>query len=74
MTKLKRLQKEALKSCIFRGHKMKRFEQCRPYVGIRVGTSYAECKVCGKSVLCNARPEPNQIEIGGEAVASNCIS
>jgi len=72
MTKLRRLINEAKESCSFRGHKMKRFEHSVPYNGIMWGTAYSECKVCGMSVLCNTRLAPNDIEIGGEAVALTC--
>ena len=74
MKKLGRLRKEAIDCCNFRGHKMKRFEHCRPYAGIMWGHAYSECEICGRSVHINARPEPNGIEIGGEAVAVDCES
>jgi hypothetical protein len=30
------------------------------------------CGCCGKTVYINTKPQPNDIEIGGEAVALNC--
>lgn len=72
MTKLRRLINEAKKSCEFRGHKMRQFEHSIPYNGIMWGHAYSECKICGKSVMCNTRPAPNDIDIGGEAVALSC--
>lgn len=32
----------------------------------------AICRNCGMTVTVNTRPAPNQIDIGGEAVALNC--
>lgn len=51
---------------------MKRFTHSVPYNGIMWGMSVFECKVCGKQIICNARCQPNDIEIGGEAVALSC--
>jgi hypothetical protein len=33
---------------------------------------HSHCKVCGKTVTINSHPMPNEIDIGGEAVALNC--
>lgn len=30
------------------------------------------CKICGKRVVIMPKPLPNEIDIGGEAVALNC--
>lgn|GEM_PF-4169154 len=73
MTKLRRLINEAKKSCEFRGHIMKRFTHSVPYNGIIWGHAYSECEACKKSVMCNAKPAPNDIEISGEAVALHCL-
>lgn len=70
--KLAKLIREAKEACKFRGHTMKRFTHEVPYNGVLCGMAYSECKVCGKQVVCEARPEPNGIEIGGEAVALGC--
>ena len=72
MTKLQRLKKEALESCRFRGHKMKRFVGYRHGWGIDPEIAYAYCKICDKQVIVITKPLPNEIEIGGEAVALNC--
>ncbi|KKM14293.1 hypothetical protein LCGC14_1707600 [marine sediment metagenome] len=66
MKKLERLRKEALASCESRGHKMQQFS--RKY---RHWWSSA-CRTCSKMVLLNDNPLPNEIEIGGEAVALGC--
>lgn len=34
--------------------------------------AYALCKICGKSVVVQINPAPNDIDIGGEAVALGC--
>lgn len=66
MRTLERLRLEALESCEFRGHKMSRF------VSLHSWAKVADCKVCGMSVYINATPAPNDINIGGEAVALHC--
>jgi len=65
MQKIERLKREALKSCRFRGHKMKRFLD---YTDLSVSV----CKICEMEVAVIPHPSPNGIEIGGEAVALHC--
>lgn len=65
MRKIERLKKEALESCKFRDHEMKRF--------INFGhTAISHCKLCDRSVAVDTHPLSNGIDIGGEAVALNC--
>jgi len=66
MTKLNRLKKEAKDGCQWRGHKMSRFRR----ISGRVHRSF--CLHCGMDVDVNIRPLPNEIDIGGRAVALNC--
>lgn len=66
MLKIERLRKEAVKSCKFRGHKMKNFSRKYRHWW------RSECRVCEKSVVVNDQPAPNDIEISGEAVAIGC--
>lgn len=66
MTKIRRLQHEALKSCRFRGHDMKRF--CH----LMHSFHYAYCRHCGMGVSVDTDPLPDGAEIMGEAVALNC--
>ena len=66
MTKLRRLQLEALGSCRFRGHRMSRFEHSTP------DNAVSSCLDCPATVQVLSHPAPNQIDIGGEAVALNC--
>lgn len=62
----RRLAKEALSACTFRGHKMGRFDHyCER-------SAVAKCKLCRMEVHINAKPLPNEIDISGEAVALNC--
>lgn len=72
MTNVARLQKEALISCNNRGHKMGRFNQIDLTNGSRIYR--AECKDCGAWVDVNPKPAPNEIDIGGTAVALNCTT
>lgn len=66
MRKIERLRKEALESCKFRGHHMGLF--CRLFKH----WWNSKCKVCDMKVCINDEPDPNGIEIGGEAVALHC--
>lgn len=68
MRKQDRLQKEALESCKFRGHKMTRFKK----MGKPLSFSHSQCNKCGKNVYVHTNPPPNGIEISGEAVALGC--
>jgi len=69
MTTLRRLKQEAIEACNFRGHKMKRFTNCKYGTG---KMAFSHCSICNKEVVVNAKPLPNEIDIGGEAVALNC--
>lgn len=66
MRTVERLRQSALESCKFRGHKMSRFASLHTWAKV------SDCKTCGMSVIVNARPAPNGIDIGGEAVALHC--
>lgn len=69
MTKLERLRLEALESCRWRGHDMGQFRQADFF---KDTLRYAHCKVCGLQVVINSRPQPNEIDIGGRALAMGC--
>lgn len=64
--KLKGLRKQALFSCNWRGHDMRRFTRYDDH------TYYSHCKNCDMQVVIISAPQPNEIDIGGEAVALNC--
>ena len=69
-SEIRKLKKEARDACKRRGHDMKNF------VGLfmRDRTIYrSKCKRCAMYVDVNTNPLPNQIDIGGTAVAMTCI-
>ena len=66
---LAHLKKEALESTTFRGHVMGEWID---YSG-RVGAKCA-CLQCKAEVQVLTKPSPNEIDIGGEAVAVECRS
>jgi hypothetical protein len=66
MTKLDRLKKEAKEACVSRGHVMYRFQNLTP------DNAISTCKNCGDEVQVLSRPQANEIDIAGEAVAINC--
>jgi len=69
MRKIERLRKEAIEACEFRGHTMYPFAYVHAYGR---HTAYSACIHCGKEVQIIPKPYPNEIEIGGEAVALGC--
>lgn len=69
MRKIERLRQEAVEACKYRGHDMGRFHQADFF---KTTLRYARCRVCGKQVIINSHPAPNEIEIGGRAVALTC--
>ena len=69
MTKLAKLKKEALEACKFRGHKMGKWERNAWW---DKETTYCSCGRCGKGVQVNVKPPANGINIGGEAVVTEC--
>jgi hypothetical protein len=69
MTKERRLKKEAIESCLFRGHEMLRWHKGKNDDDYFV----TNCCKCGMIAEVILKPLPNEIEIGGEAVALNCI-
>jgi len=62
---IKSLRRQAARSAAYRGHSM-RWEMETDYA---IGT----CRHCGKCVVCLTKPAPNEIDIGGEAVALGCL-
>lgn len=68
MPNLDTLQRAAAQTTRFRGHRMRWSTYHGESRSLRIGV----CRRCEMSVTCNARPAPNDIEIGGEAVALNC--
>lgn len=66
----RKLKSEAAGVCAALGHKMTHFKQYRTGDGRVVFVSI--CKECGMDVAVKPRPWPNEINIGGEAVATTC--
>jgi hypothetical protein len=69
------LEYEALRSANERGHKIGKITN--NYVkkhGKQADTSIGKCVACGMEFVVTTNPAPNDIEIGGEAVALNCRS
>jgi len=66
MTRLANLKRQAMNSSLFRNHNMSNFKRLGPNHHLSV------CKICGADVMVNLKPQPNEIDIGGEAVALPC--
>jgi hypothetical protein len=69
MTKMKRLQNEAMEACKFRGHKMGKWQRDEYW---KETVTYSHCSNCNKQVVVDTHPMPNGIDICGEAVALSC--
>lgn len=69
-TKIRRLKESAIKSCVTRGHVMQKFR----HRGLLAYTTVYKsiCINCFMEVRINTDPNPNDIDISGEAVALNC--
>jgi len=68
MKRIDRLILEAKQAAKFRGHDLFSFTHVKDVP--RLANSV--CRKCGAYVGVNAKPQPNEIDIGGEAVAVNC--
>ena len=66
MSTLRTLKQSARESATWRGHVLTNFKQYSH------GTYLAHCKVCTAWVQVLINPAPNQIDIGGPAVALTC--
>jgi hypothetical protein len=67
MPTLNTLKRRAARAAKVRGHVLGRFQTHR-----KDYSAFTRCKVCGMGVDVITRPLPNEIEIGGQAVALNC--
>jgi len=71
MRRIQRLKSEAREGATLRKHNLSHFT-----MGKRFDAPHevwdAVCKACGMCVQVNTHPSPNQIDIGGEAVALDC--
>ncbi len=66
MTRRKRLVKEARDAIQFRGHVMRRFKHHKR------GALY-KCPCCKAYIQVLIKPMPNEIDIGGDALATQCV-
>lgn len=68
MTTRQELEQSALESCTSRGHKMIAFARLyeKPHV------SESVCEKCEAYAVVNTKPAPNQIAVGGTALALEC--
>jgi hypothetical protein len=66
MRRIDRLKKEAREGIRFRDHVDRRFRTDSR------GAVYT-CPACGSRAAVTLRPLPNEIEIGGEALATHCV-
>lgn len=64
--KLRKLIRSARESARWRGHKMCRFQNHDGHCYVSI------CRNCGCGVRVIENPLPNDIDIGGSAVAINC--
>ncbi len=55
----------AMEACRFRGHDMGRWQET-------LGGAYSCCQRCDAQVTVKVDPLPNNIDIGGSAVAMHC--
>ncbi len=69
MTRFERLRKEALEACRLWGHKM-RMHRYTILKGRHRGSW--DCTVCDVSMAVDTHPDPNGIDIIGDAVALEC--
>ena len=65
-SKLTLLKREALEACKTHKHKMRRF------INLNEHKSKSWCLECLMEVEVNKKPYPNEIDIGGEAIALDC--
>ena len=63
------LRKEAVVAATWRGHALK---WSAPWHGEYASVQTGECTHCHAEVTICTRPLPNQIDIGGSAVAISC--
>ncbi len=70
MTKIARLKRQARDGASWRGHSLCRFAK---HINAAGNIVYlASCGVCNRHVAVKPNPQPNEIDIGGTAVALNC--
>lgn len=69
MAELSRLKEEADHLATLRGHVLR---WSSPWHGEYASLQGAMCEVCEKELWVTTKPMPNEVDIGGEAVALTC--
>lgn len=69
MRKIDRLKKDATESATWRNHTLGRWHHYKSENRI---VAISDCVKCNRTAVINTNPMPNEIDIGGEAVAVNC--
>ena len=71
MKRFERLKRLARETATYRGHDLSRFLTSYTFGHTERG-AMATCKRCAAYVSVLTHPGPNEIDIGGEAIALNC--
>jgi hypothetical protein len=66
-SKMRKIINDATESAAFRGHKLGK------WIFHDGNTAETTCMNCGKWIQVESNPAPNGIDIGGPAVALNCM-
>jgi len=67
MKRLITLKRQAENAAKWRHHALK------PWTDTSFNSSYTECRLCGASISVKTKPQANDIDIGGSAVAVGCV-
>jgi hypothetical protein len=65
MASLDELKNEAAIACELKGHTLGNWKDFG-YIATNV------CQYCNKQIIINTRPKPNEMDISGEAIITNC--
>lgn len=66
LNKMHKLRREATRAMEARGHRP------GPWINSGLEKSFCNCRDCGAQAVVIKHPAPNEIEIGGRAVAVYC--
>ena len=69
---MKSIKEDALRACKNRSHHMEKFKTLGYDEKGNPKNCTSRCKACGMEVQVLTQPAPNEVRIGGEAVALNC--
>src|SRR5688572_25732034 len=65
-TAMQKLRAQPYHSWLYRDHGLIQWEVLDDH------TEEGTCSICGLQVVLNVKPQTNEIEIGGEAIAKHC--